>query len=439
MISDALAGRIDLIVTKSVSRFVRNTVDSLSTIRKLKENHIEVYFEKENIWTFDSKGELLLTIMSSLAQEESRSISENVTWGQRKRFADGKVSLPYKQFLGYEKGPDDIPVIVEDEAEVVRRIFALFMKGKTPYLIAKTLTAEGIPTPAGKDKWGATTVTSILTNEKYRGSALLQKKFTVDFLDKKMKVNEGEVPQYYIEQSHQPIISPDEFDMVQAEFARRKSLGRHYSGSGVFAARIVCGDCGGWYGPKVWHSNSKYRRTIWQCNRKFKGEEKCGTPHLREEDIKERFLAAFNKLLNGKDALLEDCRLMQSHLTDCSAIDAELEELQQEIEVVTELTQRCIQENARSAQSQEEYTARYNGYVKRYETAKGKADELQRQKAERQARADAIGAFMFALSELGTGVTEFDDSLWKSTIAKATAYHDGRLVFIFQDGTEIEG
>ena len=192
MISDALAGKIDLIVTKSVSRFARNTVDSLSTIRKLKENHIEVYFEKENIWTFDSKGELLLTIMSSLAQEESRSISENVTWGQRKRFADGKVSLPYKQFLGYEKGPDGIPVIVEEEAKIVRRIFSLFMAGKTPYLIAKTLTADGIPTPAGKSKWGTTTVASILTNEKYKGAALLQKKFTIDFLDKKMKVNEGD-------------------------------------------------------------------------------------------------------------------------------------------------------------------------------------------------------------------------------------------------------
>ncbi len=129
---------------------------------------------------------------------------------------------------------------------------------------------------------------------------------------------------------------------------------------------------------------------------------------------------------------------MQSHLTDCSAIDAELEELRQEIEVVIELTQRCIQENARNAQSQEEYTARYNGYVKRYEAAKGKADRLQMQKAERQARADAVGAFMFALSELGTGVTEFDDSLWQATVVKATAYPDGRLVFTFRDGTEIE-
>ena len=439
MISDALAGKIDLIVTKSVSRFARNTVDSLSTIRKLKENHIEVYFEKENIWTFDSKGELLLTIMSSLAQEESRSISENVTWGQRKRFADGKVSLPYKQFLGYEKGPDDIPVVVEEEAKIVRRIFALFMAGKTPYLIAKTLTADGIPTPAGKSKWGTTTVASILTNEKYKGAALLQKKFTINFLDKKMKINEGEVPQYYIEQSHQPIIDPEEFDKVQAEFARRKGLGHRYSGSSIFASRIVCGDCGSFYGSKVWHSNSKYRRTIWQCNEKFNGEKTCSTPHLMEEDIKARFLAAFNKLLDDREALLEDCRLMQSHLTDCTALDTELEDLRQEIEVVTELTQRCIQENAQSAQSQEEYAERYKGYVARYEKAKARVDVLQEQKKQRQAKADLIGGLMFALHELEDGVTEFDNTLWLAVVQKATAYHDGRLVFTFQNGMEIEG
>ena len=175
MIQDALDGKIDLIVTKSVSRFARNTVDSLVTVRKLKEKGVEVYFEKENIYTLDSKGELLITIMSSLAQEESRSISENVTWGQRKRFSDGKVSLPYKQFLGYEKGPDDLPQIVEEQAEIVRRIYSMFMFGKTTSAIAKQLTREGIPTPAGKEIWQASTIESILTNEKYKGSALLQK------------------------------------------------------------------------------------------------------------------------------------------------------------------------------------------------------------------------------------------------------------------------
>ena len=173
MIADALSGKIDLIVTKSVSRFARNTVDSLTTVRRLKERGVEVFFQKENIYTLDSKGELLITIMSSLAQEESRSISENVTWGQRKRFADGKVSMPYKQFLGYRKGADGLPEIVPEEAEIVRSIYRMFMAGKNPTAIARHLTQQKIPTPGGKQNWQSATVESILRNEKYKGSALL--------------------------------------------------------------------------------------------------------------------------------------------------------------------------------------------------------------------------------------------------------------------------
>ena len=150
MLNDAFEGRIDLIVTKSVSRFARNTVDSLTAIRKLKEHGCECFFQKENIYTFDGKGEVLLTIMSSLAQEESRSISENVTWGHRKRFADGKIMLAYKNFLGYERGEDGIPKIIESEAEIIRKIYRMYAEGKTSAYIAKTLMDDGIPTPSGK-------------------------------------------------------------------------------------------------------------------------------------------------------------------------------------------------------------------------------------------------------------------------------------------------
>lgn len=199
MVQDALDGKIDLIITKSVSRFARNTVDSLTTIRLLKEHGVEVYFEEQNIYTLDSKGELLVTIMSSIAQEESRSISENVTWGWRKRFADGKVSMPYKRFLGYRKGEDDAPEIVPEEAETVRRIYRLFLEGKTPYTIKQALEADGILAPGGGKTWYTNTILSILGNEKYKGDALQQKTFCTDFLTKKMKVNEGEVPQYYLQ------------------------------------------------------------------------------------------------------------------------------------------------------------------------------------------------------------------------------------------------
>lgn len=295
MIEDALDGKIDLIVTKSISRFARNTIDTLTTVRKLKEKGIEVYFEKENIYTLDSKGELLITIMSSIAQEESRSISENVTWGQRKRFSDGKVSLPYKQFLGYERGDDGLPKVVPEQAKTVRLIYRLFLEGETPTGIARILTEQGIPTPGGKTVWQNSSVESILTNEKYKGDALLQKKFTVDFLTKKQKLNEGEVPQYYVEGSHEAIISPQVFDMVQYEMHRRKALPTKYNSINLFSSRIFCGECGGNYGSKVWHSTDKYRRTVWQCNNRYRNHERigtgCSTPHLTEEQINRLFSA----------------------------------------------------------------------------------------------------------------------------------------------------
>ena len=173
MIEDALNGKIDLILTKSVSRFARNTVDSLTTVRKLKGKGVEVFFEKENIYTLDSKGELLITIMSSLAQEEARSISENTSWGRRKQFSDGKYSLAYSTFLGYDKGPNGELVINEEQAVFVRRIYDEYLAGKSPYMIAKGLTTEGIPTPAHKTVWQPSTVFNILQNEKYYGAAIL--------------------------------------------------------------------------------------------------------------------------------------------------------------------------------------------------------------------------------------------------------------------------
>lgn len=401
MISDALAGKIDLIITKSVSRFARNTVDSLVTIRKLKEKGIEVYFEKENIWTFDSKGELLLTIMSSLAQEESRSISENVTWGQRKRFSDGKVSLPYKHFLGYERGEHsgDPPVVNEEQAQLVRKIYNLFMSGKTTGGIAKILTMEGIPTPSGKKIWQLTTIESILKNEKYKGAAILQKKFTVDFLSKKMKANEGEVPQYYIENSHEAIIDPEEWDAVQDEFKRRKAIGRAYSGKSVLGAKIVCGDCGGFYGSKVWHSTDKYKTVIWQCNKKFKSHSCCKTPHITEDEIKKRFLKVYNGLISDKEPVIKACKVTRDVLTDTKEIDREMSELLREIEVVTELTQKYVYDNSSSAENQETYLETYNNYVDRYEQAQSRYDELKQQRETKISKRKATDRFISELSK----------------------------------------
>ena len=215
MIDDAMNGKIDLIITKSLSRFARNTVDALNIIRKLKLKNVGVYFEKEDISTLDSKGEFLLTLMSSLAEEESRSISENVRWGQRKRFADGRYHMPYKQFLGYKKGVNGEPELVEDEAKIIRIIYRLHLEGYTPSSIAKQLTEAKVPTPSGLSIWQRHTVKSILQNEKYYGAALLQKKFCVDYRTKTMRKNQGELPMYYVENGHEGIVTKEIFDAVQ--------------------------------------------------------------------------------------------------------------------------------------------------------------------------------------------------------------------------------
>lgn len=440
MIADALAGAMDLIVTKSVSRFARNTVDSLVTIRKLKEKGVEVYFEKENIYSLDGKGELLLTIMSSLAQEESRSISENVTWGQRKRFSDGKITLPYKQFLGYDHGPkkDDPPVVNPEQATIVRRIYRDFMAGKTIGAIARELTADGIPSPSGKPKWSASTVNSILQNEKYRGSALLQKCFTTDFLTKKRKINEGEVPQYYIEHSHEAIIDPDEWEAVQEEIKRRKAIGRAYSSKSILSAKLKCGDCGGWYAVKTWHSTDKYRSVVWRCNQKYSdGKCRCQTPAVREADIQKRFVNAFNSLIESKEPYLAACETAKKVFMDTTALDAEINELNREMEIVAELTRKCIAENSSNAQDQEDYSSRYNGYVERYDNAKSKYDTLVAERQDRIKTAKAIDRFMQTVESRDGLLTEFDPQLWIATVEYVTVTKNGDMRFRFYDGTEV--
>lgn len=437
MVADALAGKIDLIVTKSVSRFARNTVDSLSTVRKLKEKGVEVFFEKENIYTFDGKGELLITIMSSLAQEESRSISENVTWGQRKRFADGKVSMPYKRFLGYEKGEDGSPIIIESEAEIVRMIYRLFMEGKTTSAIAKHLSRLEIPTPGGKKQWQVATVNSILTNEKYKGDALLQKRFTVDFLNKKMKDNVGEVPQYYVQNSHPAIIEPDEFDAVQVEMERRKKLGRPAACQSPLSTRLICGDCGGHFGPKVWGSNTKYRRIIWRCNEKYKGANKCTTPHVTEEEVKKKFLVAFNSLLEYQDEFIANCRLAQDALCDCSELDKEIEELYQEIEVVAELSRKAILENAHTVMNQDEWHECNNGYLERHQKAMEEVTKLEGLKRDRQSKRLMLDGFIQRLTTHSNTMDRFDESLWMTAIQEVVVQPQGNLLYIFKDGTKI--
>ena len=346
-------------------------------------------------------------------------------------------------FVNYKNTKSLIPKEVWLTAEYLSETEPLFM---TEHLvdndgnwIATYLTAKGIPTPRGKEKWQTSTIESILTNEKYKGSAVLQKKFTVDFLSKKMKVNEGEVPQYIVDQSHPAIIDPVQWQKVQDEMAVRKAKGKHHNSLSPFSAKIICGDCGEFYGSKVWHSTDKYRRVIWQCNGKFKGEHRCGTPHLYEDDVKRLFLRAVADLTEDREVLLETCRMIHDEYLNTDAIDTECTLLNDEIEVVSELTRRLIAENATTAIPQDEYNRKYDALVERFHTAQDRFDELQKLRITRSFQADVLECFMFEIKSIDTSLPlEYTDRFWLNLIDRVTVYKDKRLVFRFKNGTEVE-
>ena len=319
MIEDCKAGKIDMIITKSISRFARNTLDCLNFVRQLKDLGIGVTFEKEAIFTLDSKGEVLLSILSSLAQDESRSISENSTWGIRRRFEQGKLHVNHTKFLGYDKDKNGNLVVNEKQAKIVRRIYKEFLDGKGANRIARDLELGGVANWNGKAKWYEGSIRKMLTNEKYKGDALLQKTYTVDFLSKKRADNNGEVPQYYVEDSHPAIIDKEMWEAVQLEMERRRNFALQYgiqkleyaTTSNPFAGRVICGSCGQVFGRKVWNStDDRLRRIVWRCNGKYvvKGEKGCESRHIDDEVLYQAFVDVFNAMIENRDYFMEKCR-----------------------------------------------------------------------------------------------------------------------------------
>lgn len=299
------------------------------------------------------------------------------------------------------------------------------------------LTEEGIPTPGKKTVWQRATVESILRNEKYKGSALLQKSFTVDFLTKKTKINEGEVPQYYVEDSHPAIIEPWEWEQVQVELDRRKNSRNRHHQTSPFSGKIICADCGDIFGAKTWHSTDRYRRVIWQCNGKFKGERKCETPHLTEERLKELYLVALGEYLSDRDAAIDQLRYAQRMLTDTDFIDADIQALEEELTTITGMLRLCIAENAANTMTEETYRTTQAELCNRFEETESKLAALQKQRDKMEADAITIGGMMFELGELDTLPVVFDEKLWHGTIDHVTVHVDERVVFMFKDGKEI--
>jgi len=431
MIEDALDGKINLIITKSISRFARNTLDTIKFVRTLKDKGVEVYFEKENLWTRDSKSELILTIMASIAQEESRSISQNTTWGRRVSFQNGKVSFAYSKFLGYKK-VDDKLVIIEEEAETVRIIYRMFLfDGQTPAGIAKYLMSQGIKS-VSNSTWRPHVILSILTNEKYKGDALLQKTFTENYLEKKMVKNTGQIPQYYVENNHPAIIDKDMWELVQFEIKRRKEMVGGYSAANMFSAKIKCIDCGGYYGRKTWHSNSKYRRSIYRCNKKYEeGKDKCNTPHLSEDEIKKQFIETYNLLIKDKKEIEKELKNKMHSLGNTKKIEKKISLLNDKLLLVAEQINNLVKEYPRTNSEVEEYNKKKRLLKEKYDSLITEKNDLTELKRENIAMSYRIKSLLLVLKKTKGKLKEWSNEIWMLTVESAVVCKDKKIKFNF--------
>ena len=434
MIDDCMAGNIDMIITKSISRFARNTLDCLKYIRQLKDKNIPVYFEKESINTLDAKGEVLLTIMASLAQQESQSLSQNVKLGLQYRYQQGKVQVNHNRFLGYTKDENGHLIIDLEQAEIVKRIYREYLEGSSMGRIAAGLEKDGILTGAGNTKWHTSTINKILRNEKYMGDALLQKTYTVDFLTKKRIKNNGTVPQYYVEADHEAIIPKDIFMQVQEELVRRRVVyvspsgrKRNFSCSHPFAQMVYCGECGELYRRIHWYNRGK-KSIVWRCISRLEStsaKEPCRNRTVNETVLQDASVKAINQVLEDKDhftnALQQNiaAAVRQTDTLSPEGIQKRLEELQ--IELI------------KKANNQDDYKA-ITDEIFRLRAQKQQSESESTRRDETLSRIRELQNFIAAQP---TELVEFDETLAKRLIQKITVY-ENKFTVEFKSGVSVD-
>jgi site-specific DNA recombinase len=432
MIEECMEGNIDLVITKSISRFARNTLDCLKYIRQLKEKYIAVYFEKENINTMDAKGEVLLTIMASLAQQESQSLSQNVKLGLQYRYQQGKVQVNHNRFMGYTKDEEGNLIIVPEEAEIIKRIYREYLEGKSLVGIGRDLEKDGILTAAGKPRWRPETIKKILLNEKYIGDALLQKTFTVDFLTKKRVKNEGHVPQYYVENSHEAIIPKELFLQAQEELHRRSNIytgadknKRIYSSKYALSTITFCGDCGDIYRRVYWNIHGR-KEFVWRCvTRIEQGPEVCKNRTVKEAELYDAVMTAINRLLAGGDNMI---RILEENIHS----------------VIGDTTEYKISEiNALLEEKQKELISLANK-GKDFESLADEIEELREKRQTFLVEDASLSGENERINELIEFVRNnkyrtlrYDDTLVRKIIQNVTVYDD-HFVICFKSGIEME-
>lgn len=450
MIKDALDGRIDMILTKSVSRFARNTVDSLLTIRKLKEKNVAVVFEKEGVNTMDGTGEILITILSSLAQEESRNISENTRWGVVRRFENGKMIVNHNKFMGYTKNENGDLVIVPEEAEIVRLIFRLYLEGYSAKRISRYLEENGIKTATGQDKWHDSVIFKMLRNEKYMGDALLQKTYTVDFMTKKKVINKGIVPQYYVEDDHEAIIPKELFYRVQEELARRSAINKaavtrkkdqksKFSSEYALTGILLCGECGQEYRRVTWARNGK-KKIVWRCsNRLTNGTKHCKKSETLEEGALNRaVMEAIHRITKGDGDFVGAFRQNVIRVMGSYGGEHEPDEYDEKIKEKQDEMVALIAENAKEGAYTDEFDERYRKIAEEINTLKEEQIEAGRKKRLADNYEQRVKDMDNFMKESTCYIAEFDNDLVRRLIASIKVVSAEKLIIQFQSGIVME-
>lgn len=432
MIDECMEGKIDLVITKSISRFARNTLDCLKYIRQLKEKNIAVFFEKENINTMDAKGEVLLTIMASLAQQESQSLSQNVKLGLQYRYQQGKVQVNHKRFMGYTKDEDGNLIIVPEEAEIIKRIYREYLEGKSLAGIGRDLEKDGILTAAGKPKWRPETIKKILNNEKYIGDALLQKTITVDFLTKKRVKNEGHLPQYYVENSHEAIIPKELFLQAQEELHRRNNIytgtdknKRIYSSKYALSTITFCGDCGDIYRRTYWNVHGR-KEIVWRCvTRIEQGPKVCKSRTVKEGDLYDAVMIAINRLLAGGDNMIKTLE------ENIHAVIGDTTEYKiSEINTLLEEKQKELISLANKGKD-------YEPLADEIDNLREKRQTLLVEDASLSGENERINELIEFIHNNKYRTQRYDDALVRKLIQNVTVYDD-HFVVCFKSGIEVE-
>ena len=445
MITACKRGHIDLIITKSLSRFARNTVDCLETVRLLKANGIGVYFEKENINTLTESSEFLITLFSGFAQAESESLSKNVAWGWRKSAEAGNVYFQYKKMLGYRKGVDGQPEIVPEEAEIIRRIYRRYLAGCSLGQIKQELEQDNIPTAQKVERWSSAVIHNILTNEKYMGDALLQKTYITDCITKKVKKNMGERPMYYVENNHPAIIPRETFDQVQKEMTRRSSkrkvlqksgkteLGK-YSGKYALTELLVCGECGSPYKRVTWARNGK-KRIVWRCVSRLEfGTKYChNSPTLDESRLHNAILAAMNEYAAIRQEVCPDVLAMVEEAKRAmSQAGAMLLELKKRMDAVSQ-EQSDVLDRLLANMADAELNARMKALTDEKEVLKAQILKVQQKEVSMAEQAAKRQQMWDSLMECSAGYTEFDDEFVRQIIQKITVEDAETIHIHFRD------